>query len=174
MATNEMLEFFRIITEDSKHFLAKAKKDSPTFDIENKDAPLSDEQREIRWHYYVNKVLDGLISENIQLKKDAEQNKATIENHAELANEWVNQKSILVDQIDPMQSSIDALRQCYNNLQDQLDEQDEKMQSDASMQFENVSHSTGCNIAQELKLKPPTFDGDKNGHPMQFLNELRN
>ena len=174
-----VLNVLQMLNKDSEFFINDKKSKNPKFSMEKEEDEISSDEREIRWHSNVIEILDKLIAwqlknhrknaEILQLKQDLQQKDAELKN---AQADFINQKSILVDQIKTLTETVDRNRDAFVKFRNKTE--DEIMDLQVDNGYQRDFHSTAHNQQiPQVKVKPPNFSGNKNDRPMQFLTELK-
>ena len=143
----QIMHYLNALKEDSEYFIEKQKKRHKNFDPSKMDAELdNDVQRDVRWHVNAINLFDTIIKENNDLKRKM----ATLYESVELLTQ---------NQIKTEQRFLDEIA---------------NLQVAGPSSFKQPIGESSRVPNPYIKLTPPTFDPDKNSHPMQFLTALQN
>ena len=175
-----ILDCMNSMKKDSEFFIEKGKKGDSKFSLEKEDDEISENEREIRWHNNVGKIIDRLIawrlqdqrknSEILELKEQLNQKTQELKN---IKTDFITQKSVLLDQITVLTETVNKNFDAFLKFRDKTENDIIDLHTDyGSGDLNKNLHSTAHQFPQ-VKVKPPTFSGNKNERPMQFLTELK-
>ena len=174
----KVLDVLQLLQKDSAFFINDKKSNNAKFSLEKNENEISPDEREIRWHSNVNEVLSKLVawqlknqrrnSEILQLKEDLKQKDIELKN---AQADFINQKSIMVDQIKTLTEITEKNQDAFVKFRNKVRDEIVKLQSETN--YGEQFHSTPQHQFPQVKLKPPTFSGNKTDRPKQFLTELK-
>lgn len=163
---NEIVRVIKSLKADSEYFIKTSIKKDAKFSIDKPDKDLSDNEREIRWHINTIELIVKILSENEDLKNELAQAQQAIED-LKLAN------TILTDSVTNFNERLSTQEK---NVSEYLDELNEEI-IDTKADINNMSINGPIHEQEprksSLNLKPPTFEGEKNSRPIQFIRALR-
>lgn len=142
----------RSMKDDNAYFVQLQQNTNKDFSLQKDESKITHKEREIRWFYHANFVIDYLLKENLALK----------ENHKEeirVLNEKIG--NLLLSQKD-ITTSISTLNERFDDLYDK------------QISFEeNHVPVTNSIFIDKPQIIPPKFSGEKNDRPIHFLHDMK-
>lgn len=169
------------VKRDSEYFIALEQNKSKKFSLDKPEEQLNYTEREIRWHLGIIQILDLVLSENLQQKKEISAlndkineyrlSNSIMANAIKTFNERLSRQEKVVsenfseinDDIIDLQQTQEELQQAQQDLH--LSRQESLIQPRESTILEERRKSS-------LNIKPPSFNGNKNSKPIQFLKSF--
>lgn len=180
MRFEETLDYVEILNQDSKFFINREKKSNANFSLNKDEDTISVKEREIRWHLYVNKILQSCIlkiqqleAENTELKKFKDETLKKQKTFSDTGLDMLNCKSVLTAQMEACTKALEVYVDNVKNFQGYTEIELDNLKESMKSQTVNPSSQDSNANVPKIMLKPPKFGGMDYEKPMHFLSELK-